>query len=438
LAPKAKEELPMDIVMQVMEKVNNVFSKETLEKLAQETGFIKRKRKVEAKKFLENILLLKLESPESSLEDLVYAFNKDNCPISKQALHKKFNNAAVLFIQKVLSLLLDNAFTDSTTCLKSVPFIKNIQVIDSTEIRLNKGLKDLFPQVRNQGAAVKLQSLVNVVNNAILSLEIRPSKEPDQKYKNHLAYLQPNDLLIADLGYFSVNTFSEIEEKKSYFLSRYFKNTHLYNVNTNGLIHLREHLIQAPTETVEFPVHLGQIKFPCRLVAMKLPEEAYQQRLKNIAEKKRKDPRSKVEPNDILNRWTIFVTNLPSCVDVNTLLQLYRFRWQIELFYKMGKTFLKLRKIHDASQQRAMISLYILLIATVLLSFVVINIIDKEISLYKASKIFIKNIREFIGYIGNSKKCAVSWLQDLISKFAIKESRKNRPSTKHLLGANYA
>lgn len=428
----------MDMVAQVMEKVNNVFSKKTLEDIARETGFIKRKRKVEAKKFLENILLLKLESPESSLEDLVYAFDKDNCSISKQALHKKFNESAVLFIQKVLSRLLDNAFTDSTICLKLVPFVKNIQVIDSSEIRLNKALKDLFPQVRNQGAAVKLQSLVNVANNAILSLEIRPSKEPDQSYKNHLAYLQPGDLLIADLGYFCVDTFREVEEKRGYFLSRYFKKTYLSDVNTQDLINLRALLSRASEEILELPIHLGKAKLPCRLVAIKLPEEAYQQRLKNIEEKKRKDHRSKVDVHDLLNRWTIFVTNLPSSVEANTLLKLYRFRWQIELFYKMGKTFLKLRKINDTSQQRAMVSLYILLIATVLLSFVAINVIDKEISLYKASKVFIKNIREFFGYIGNGKKCAISWLRDLISKFAIKESRKNRPSTKHLLGANYA
>ena len=65
----------MDIVTQVMQKVNEVFSDKKLEEIARETGFIKRKRKIEAKKFLVNILLLKLESPETSLEDLVYEFN---------------------------------------------------------------------------------------------------------------------------------------------------------------------------------------------------------------------------------------------------------------------------------------------------------------------------------------------------------------------------
>ena len=98
----------MDIVTQIMQKVNDVFSDKNLEELAQETGVIKRKRKIEAKKFLVNILLLKLESPESSLEDLVYEFYKDNCVISKQALHKKFNGPAVLFVQKVLDRLLHN------------------------------------------------------------------------------------------------------------------------------------------------------------------------------------------------------------------------------------------------------------------------------------------------------------------------------------------
>lgn len=420
----------MDIVAQVMQKVNEVFDENCLEKVARETGFLKRKRKVNPKRFLENMLLLKLESPGSSLEDLVYEFNRNGCVISKQALHKKFNKSALKFIQAVLSKLLEYTFSASTTCLGSIPFIKKVQVIDSSEIRLHKALKNIFPQVRNQGAAVKLQSLVDVVSNQILSLEVCPSKEPDQGYKKHIAHVQADDLLIGDLGYFCVDTFSEVEAKKGFFLSRYFKNTNLYDLTNKELINLRGILSQAREEKIELQVALGASQFPCRLVALKLTEEAYHKRLKNLEEKCRKDPRAKKNANDILNQWTIFVTNLPVSIDAKVLLQLYSLRWQIELFFKMMKTFLKLRVIDDANEQRALISLYVLLIAMVLLSFVAITIVDQEISLYKASKIFVKNARGFMGYINNKKKCAISWLRELICKFALKESRTNRPSTK--------
>ena len=189
--------------------------------------------------------------------------------------------------------------------------------------------------------------------------------------------------------------------------------------------------------TIGFPCFLGTCKFPCRLVAIKLPEQAYQRRLTNLKEKHRKDPRSKDNPADVLNQWTILVTNLPSSVNPETLLNLYGARWQIELFFKMMKTFLNLRKLHDTNQSCASISLYISLIAVTLLSSVAMTMKSKEISLYKAASVFVKNVRVFFETM-HKEQCAISWMQSLLSKFALKESRQNRPSTKRLLGFNHA
>lgn len=419
----------MNILSQVIKKVNEVFDETYLNELARETGFMKRKRKVEPKKFLERLLLVKLDSAHSSLEDLVYEFSRGNCVITKQGLHKRFTIQSVKFIQLVLHKLLENSFVNSNTCLGKIDFIKNVKVIDSSEIRLHRTLTDSFPQVRNQGAAIKLQALMEVVQNQIISLDVCHSKEPDQGYKTHIDSLESDDLLIGDLGYFCVDTFRRIEENKGFFLSRYFKKTHVYDAITQEKIDLRERLSQTNQETVELAIKLGISQLPCRLVALRLPEAAYQQRLKHLKEKRRKDPRASKD-EDSLNRWTIFVTNLPGTVDSFALLQLYSLRWQIELFFKMMKTFFNLRAISDTHEQRALVSLYVLCIAMVLLSFVTMTIVEQEISLYKASKLFIKHARDFIGYLSDKKTCAISWLQRLITQFALKESRKNRPSTK--------
>jgi len=426
----------MDMVQQVITKVNEVFEKNYLDTLARETGLIKRKRKFDAKLFLEKLILLRLESSHSSLEDLVYEFYKCDTDISKQALHKKFNPAALEFIQKVLEKLLEDTKNDPGKYLSKVPFVKRIQVIDSSQIRLNPLLKEHFPPMRNQGAAVKLQSMMDVLSNQLWLLDVCASNEPDQGYKKHIASTQVGDLLIGDLGYFCVDSFKETQAKGGFFLSRYFKRTHLYDLNTEKQIDLRAILRQAQAESIELQIALGASRFPCRLVAIKLTEEAYQKRLRNLAEKDRKDPRSKTNPSDLLNEWTLFVTNLPLSVEANILLKLYSLRWQIELLFKMIKTFLNLKKVDDVNPNRASISIYISLIAMTLLSYVVMTIIDKEISLYKASKILIKNIRKFFNLINGKKKYAVIWLREQISLFALKESRPNRPSTKLLLEAS--
>lgn len=428
----------MDIVMQVMQKVNEIFDVKYLEALARETGFLKRKRKVNPKAFLENILLMNLSSAASTLDDLVYEFDRTNCSISKQALHKKFNQSAVEFVQRILNKLLEHTFSSSSTCLGFIPSVKNVQVVDSSEIRLHKTLKDLFPQVRNQGAAVKLQALIDVIHHQILALEVRPSKEPDQGYKHHLTYTQAGDLLIGDLGYFCIDSFKEIQTRKGFFLSRYFKKTTVYDRTTEKRMDLRSILAGTQEGTLEFEVKLSRGKFPCRLVAIKLTEEAYLQRLKNLKEKHRKEPRSKSNLSDPLNRWTLLVTNLPGEVEANILWQLYSLRWQIELLFKMMKTFLNLRKIENTNGHRACISLYISLITMTLLSWVAMTIVDQEISLYKASKLFINNIRVFFNLINNKKQCAISWLRDKLYKFALKESRPSRPSTRLSLETRYA
>ena len=138
---------------------------------------------------------------------LVVEFHKNDTQLTKQALHKKINSSAVDFVHKVLDKLLERTFTKQHF-LTAIPFINEVQVIDSTEIKLNKRLKDIFPQTRNQGVALKVQSVINLVNNQVISLDVRPSKEPDQAYKDHLAYIQLGDLLISDLGYFGVVSFT--------------------------------------------------------------------------------------------------------------------------------------------------------------------------------------------------------------------------------------
>ena len=172
------------------------------------------------------------------------------------------------------------------------------------------------------------------------------------------------------------------------------------------------------------------MKFKSRFVAIRLTEDAYQKRLKALAEKQRKDPRLNANMADGLHRWTLFVTNLPMPATPIILLKIYSIRWQVELFFKVMKTFMNLRAIPESNLYRAHMSLYLSMITMVLLSLIVMTVQVEEISLYKAGRIFARNVREFIEYLNNRKKCAVSWFGSLFAQFALKESRPRRPSTK--------
>ena len=57
-------------------------------------------------------------------------------------------------------------------------------------------------------------------------------------------------------------------------------------------------------------------------------------------------------PKELLRlmAWTIFVTNVPTGeADFEKILKLYRFRWQIEIIFKIWKSYMHMAKVHNVS-----------------------------------------------------------------------------------------
>jgi hypothetical protein len=150
----------MDMVPQVMQKINDVFNDNYLSDLAYESGFIRRKRKIMAGKFLEKMIITTLSATPTSLEDLAAELETQNNTLSKQALHKKFNEHTVEFTQKVLHSLLEGVVSERKMCLGAIPHVNNVIVGDSSKISLAQLLNAQFPDTRNsKGAAVKVQAI---------------------------------------------------------------------------------------------------------------------------------------------------------------------------------------------------------------------------------------------------------------------------------------
>ena len=423
----------MDMIAEMSKKVNEVFDENFLEQLARESCFLQRKRKLLPQQFLISLMRQRIAAPKSSLEQLACEYEQNCSAISKQALHKKFNEAGTVFMRRILEELLTRLKQKPQVHFELLKFVRDVKIVDSSEIRLNSHLNKKFPQVRNQGAALKIQALMSELNEAIYSLELRPSKEPDQSYKSASDKLQAGDLYLSDLGYFQIETFKKIADNQSYFLSRYFTKTHAYDAINGDRIELRSLLKEGSSKVIEQEILLGEEKFPCRLVAIRLPEEAYQKRLCTIVEKKRKDPRSKIVLDDVLHRWTLFVTNLPNEVEAKSVLEVYRLRWQIELLFKMMKTFLQIKKIESSNEYSAVMSIYVSLILVALLSMTAMTIVGTEISLYKASQLLIYHLKDLLEGIIHKKRNIFIWFREMLRKFALKERRKQRQSTKQRL-----
>jgi hypothetical protein len=423
----------MDILSQVIEKVKILFDEQHLDKLAREVGFMKRKRKIVPKRFLETLLVQHMESLESSLEELSEALVTEGETLSKQAVHQKLTPSASEFVGKILNESMKEAFAGNSY-LNGIPFVKEVKVIDSSEISLTQLYKERYPNTSGKGAAVKIQAYISLLRSQVLGLEVRPAREPDQGYAGVIDPIEAGDLWIGDLGYYCVETFCEIKERGAFFLSRYFKKTNLYTL-LGEWIDIRKKLKESQQESVELQIKLGkEDQLPSRLVAIRLSQKAYEKRMKGLKKKCRRNPRLKRENlSDSLNEWSLWVTNLPESVTANEVYKLYYLRWQIELFFKAMKSQCNLRSLKQTNEKRCALSLQLGLLSIVLLNLLVMTIVDKEVSLYKAGKVWKKNIREFFTYLSDKRKCAIAWFRAKLYRLALKETRLNRPSSRSAL-----
>ncbi|MDX2345992.1 MAG: hypothetical protein QNK11_03865, partial [Legionella sp.] len=79
------------------------------------------------------------------------------------------------------------------------------------------------------------------------------------------------------------------------------------------------------------------------------------------------------------------------------------------------------------------------LIAAAILIQYAMTITEKEISLYKAARIFVKNIKNIKNFLLTlSSDSCFTWLIQKIKCYAIKETTFKRPSNKQALGVAYA
>jgi len=149
-----------------------------------------------------------------------------------------------------------------------------------------------------------------------------------------------NDLVIADQGYAHRTGFEYVARAGAFFLVRInWLNTPLER-SDGGTVQILDLLRTIPEAApAEFPLYFrtGNRTTAVRLVAIRKSEAAAEKaREKTLRERQKKgvvDPRTLEAAG-----YTFVLTNLPaetlSCADV---LELYRFRWQIELAFKRLK-----------------------------------------------------------------------------------------------------
>lgn len=437
---------------QIANKIEEIFDEDKLNQLARETGFIQRSTsKLEGADFVKLISLGFLENAEISLEGLCDILQQINpeAEMSPQALSQRINSEeAVTYLEKVLKEALQKNIGEISddNCAELLSSFKRIFLEDSTQCSLNEKLADEFKGSGGSASSssVKIDLIYEMKKNVIEEISINKGTVPDQSLAGAiLNHIQPNDLLIRDLGFFKIDIFEKIDKNEAFYLSRLQKgvNTYLSDSKDASPVNLPSWLDEnySSDNEIDLEIYIGNNKMPCRLIAYKLPEEIINLRRRKARQSAKK--KGKTISQDYL-KWLdfgFFITNVPQTIwPAEIVGTVYRIRWQIELIFKSWKSLLNINILKGTRPERIKCLIYGRLIVITVITMIygytfqyAKNMIEREIS---ATKLFAWLKRNGRLLRAVHKKSAENLLNDLVKNISkVCKQKRARKTTLQLI-----
>ena len=274
--------------------------------------------------------------------------------ISREAIRKRINDRFVKVVKQLLCNCIFQHFGEERSSVDTQLFAAFGQVItqDSTTFSLPETMKETFPGNYSRGekkSVARLDLIIDLKSFSSKEIQLKSYSEMDVTAAgNIMPHLKSGDLVLRDMGYFSLNSLAQIAGVGCYFLSRLRFGIACYEPSGKKKLDLVRVLCTLRTSTTDMNILLGAKKrLPCRLVAVKLPPEVAAERIR----KAKKDRRSSANHSKTyykLLEWAIYITNVPS--EIWTAAQVphaYQSRWQIETIFKAWKSNLNLRNIKN-------------------------------------------------------------------------------------------
>ncbi len=338
--------------------------------MAKVTGFIKRKRKFSAFEFVLLMVVGQMSMVHPSLSGMVEAVR---AKISRVALHLRFTAQAAEFLLACLKMVLEYSVCPARITPSALDVFKRVHIFDSSSWDINPSLKQVLPGSGGgaSDANCKLQAGYEYKSGSLGFFAVTEGIKPDQAYSNRLVdFVEKDDLMLTDLGYFKLSVFQALTAKGVYFLSKLLIGTTLRNAGTSEKIDLGATLRSFVGNILEMNVIMGNDKHhvPCRLIGLRVTKQVANARRRKLRKEAEKKGRTPSKNHLALCNWTLFVTNASSeILPINIVLSLYRLRWQIELIFKQLKSVLRVHSSNTTKEYRLKCEIYGKLIMAVLI-----------------------------------------------------------------------
>ena len=433
----------MEIVGKVAATIQNVLGPEA-EELGRATGVIQRRRKFTAVSLLRMLVLTLLRKPDAKATDFQSTAAQLGLDVTSTAVENRFTPQLVGFLRAVLEHTVLRVLAASPQTVDLLNKFTSVRIGDSSTIALPDELADQFP-----GCGGILRGAGRDEDPPAVGLPHRldpptanhPRRASDATNPIAQEVAPAGSLSLFDLGYFCLDRFQNLTRAGAFWISRLQHGTSVFDAQGQPLALLQYLRQQTGSGPIDVSVLLGvSHRLPCRLIALRVPQEVADRRRQKAYVKAQKHGRVPSREYLEWQDWTIFVTNCePELLTWEAVVVLYRARWQIELMFKLWKSHNRLathRAGAAAEEQLAVV--YVKLIAVLVQHWILLTATWCECrrSLMKAAAIIADWVTLLIDALDDLDRliAILSRMKDVLLKAGARVQNRNiHPSLSQLL-----
>lgn len=345
-----------------------MFSEPQLTLLAESSGFLKRKRKVTPRSFINTLMFHAFAGNDISLTDHVIDMKKhEDILIKKQSLHQRFTKESVDFVKNLVARQCKTKLVDQSMKQEILPQWDNVYLHDSCQFGMPDYMRSYFNGYGggiNNNSVIKVQHCFELKSGKLHHHQVGDAHYQDATSgKELLSSYQQGDLVLRDLGYFDLESFKLMDQEcKANYISRLKPKTSIFDLNgckldmaklgrkmkKNKMAHMDRRVIIGTKKPAEV-----------RIIITLAPEAVKQERIRKANKQNKSYGNQTSKTYRQYAAFNIFITNVSEDIlNAHQVMKLYRVRWQIELVFKTWKSHYKLHCIKTCNCYRTLCYLY--------------------------------------------------------------------------------
>lgn len=290
-----------------------------------DTGAIQRKRDIKNPDDLMMLNLFHLMTGCSLVDISTISKMSQIGDISDVAFMKRFKNCNDWF-----KWIIDKIVTGGLISYEAPKLLKKYRIlaVDASEVK-EKGRSSRLYRLHFALDITKMEAAIYRITTSQIGEKL-----------NNFSFSK-NDLILADRGYATTTGIEYCKKQGVDFILRANANNIRFCNKEGSIIDIRDKVIgfESGEENVYAKTKEGDI-IPVRICFKKKDEKSIEKTKKKLRRYQVKHQFKMSDKTKLFNEYIVVVTSLKSDIKAEEVLELYRYRWQVELYFKRLKSIL--------------------------------------------------------------------------------------------------